>query len=432
LLSPPSLIPATSNISGLTGGHNDISDIIIDPLSDDMYTIFSTSVLAPGTDNIIYKHVPPHSATNLAWSVATKFFALREPSNRPYMQGLDNSSNTLAINSSYLFYWDGKNLKAFDKTTGATVGNPLISPAVTLAQGGIFADECNNIFVGDGNGTIRVLKFDGTNFDDTPTDLVITGFPSNAVYDLAYDNGKQLLYASGDGFVASFDISTYCPSTIYAVPVLVDCNTLSVAASINPIPPTGTTINYVLYDGSTTVANNATGNFTGLIKGTNYTIKAFLNQACGGTQATGNFTITSPPVLLINPPPTICLPYTVDLTSTNITSGSSTGLVYSYWQNAAATTPYVTPKTATVGTYYIKGTAISGCTALAPVTINVFPSPTANAGSDATICFGTDIQLNGSGEQLFRGVHQPILIIQIFLTQLYQKPKQVLLFINLK
>ena len=33
-------------------------------------------------------------------------------------------------------------------------------------QGGIIADACNNVFIGDANGTIKVYHFDGINFDD--------------------------------------------------------------------------------------------------------------------------------------------------------------------------------------------------------------------------------------------------------------------------
>lgn len=92
--------------------------------------------------------------------------------NRPYLGGggsaNDNSMNALAVNSSFLFYWDGKNLKAFNKSTGADAGTSLtIAVNDSLMQGGIYADECNNVFVGrNKNGTIKVYHFDGNTFDD--------------------------------------------------------------------------------------------------------------------------------------------------------------------------------------------------------------------------------------------------------------------------
>lgn len=399
LLAPPSLTPATSNLSGLSGGHNDISDVVIDPLTNELYTIYSTSVTSSGADNIIYKHTLPYSAATKLWSVPAKFFALHEPANRPYLTGLDNSSNTLAVNSNFLFYWDGKNLKAINKSTGADAGTALTIPANTMLwQGGIYADECNNIFIGSKNGTIKVYKFDGNLFDDdAAADITVTGFSANSVYDLAYDNSKQLLYASGDGFVASFDISTYCPSTIYTVSVIPDCQNLKAITSMVPVPPAGTTLTYALYNGTTLITTNANGIFSNLTNNTTYTVKVFLNQACGGTQAVTTFAMTDPPVLIVNNPPTICVPKTTDLTNAAIISGSSSGLSYTFWKDANATIPYSTPSNAVPGTYYIKAKAVSACVAITPVTVNAFPVPVADAGNDVSVCSGVDVRLSGSG-----------------------------------
>jgi gliding motility-associated-like protein len=397
LISPPSVTPGVSNISGLSGGHNDISDIVMDPLTDDMYTIFSTSVNTPGGENIIYKHNPPHAATNLAWSAPTGLFALREPSNRPYILGLDNSSNTLALNASYLFYWDGKNLKAYFKSNGTVAGTVYTDPAyVKLMQGGIYADECSNIYAGGANGVIKTFHFDGSSFDDNAiADLVITGF-NGAVYDLAFDNGKKLLYASGDGFVASFDLSASCPTQVYEVRVATTCVNSNVTATIFPAPGPGTTINYVLYSGSTQVASNSTGIFPGLAAG-NYTLTAYLNQSCGGPHASIDFVVALPPILNINNPAPVCVPSTADLTSPAITSGSSAGLTFTYWQDAAATVIYNTPAAATAGTYYIKGITATGCFTIAPVQVISKPAPLGDAGPDRTICYHTNVQLQGSG-----------------------------------
>jgi gliding motility-associated-like protein len=365
-----------------------------------MYTIFSKSVTAGGIDNVVFKHPPPYTSANIAWQVFSGFSSLREPSNRPYIQGLDNSSNTLAVNSHYLFYWDGVNLKAFNKATGAAVGTQLVVPGnILLRQGGIFVDECDNVFAGSSNGTIKVFKFNGTGFDDlAAADITIAGFSANAIYDLVYDNAKELLYACGNGFVASLDISAYCPSTIYAVSVVVDCINLSATATVSPAPPAGTTITYVLFDGTTQLVSNGTGFFSGLTAGTNYTVKAFLNRACGGTQAVTDFVITNPPTLVISNPPPICMPGSVDLTIAAVTNGSSTGLTFTYWTDAATTIPHLTPAATTApGTYYIKGTAASRCIAIAPVVVSAFPSPVADAGTDQRICFGNNTQLNGSG-----------------------------------
>lgn len=396
LIAPPALVPTVSNISGLTGGHNDISDIVLDPLTDDMYTIFSIPVTAVTSDNTIYKHAPPHDAGSKLWSVTTGLFAMKEPNNRPYLNSLDNSSNTLAINANYLFYWDGKNLKAFSKASGTALGTVLTTPSTLLQQGGIFADECNNVFTGSTGGVIKVYKFDGTSFNDNAApDLTVTGF-TGSVFDLAFDNGKRLLYASGNGFVASFDLSTYCPTQVYEVQVATSCASSTATATISPAPSSGTTISYVLYSGATQVATNSTGVFTGLVPGP-YSITAFLNQACGGPQSSTNFVVPDGPTLVVNDPPAVCDPLTVDITNPAITTGSSSGITLSYWRDAAATVPFATPTSAASGTYYIKAITSSGCFKITAVHVNSRPSPVANAGTDKSICLKSDAQLQGSG-----------------------------------
>jgi gliding motility-associated-like protein len=399
VLNPATTLPAATNLSGLTGGHNDISDIVIDPISNEMFTIYSTPSGSPATDNLMYKHLPPYNFSTLAWKVPTTWFSLKEPNNRPYMGALDNSSNTLAVNSFYLFYWDGRNLKAIDKATGATIG-PVVSFStnVLLRQGGIYADECNNIFIGFTNGTVKVLRFNGTAFDDAVApDITITGYPTFGVYDLAHDNANELLYVSGDGFVASVDISSYCPSPVYLISVDDDCSTLTAKATVSPVPPAGTTVTYIIYDSTTQIASNTTGTFTGLSSGINYTIRAFLNRACGGTQTVTNFIFPPSPLLVTHDPPMVCLPNgTADLTVAAITAGSDPGQALSYWTDSRATVPLTNPAAALAGTYYIKGILGTNCPAITEVTVPSFPVPVADAGSGADICFKEIAQLNAA------------------------------------
>lgn len=398
-LSPPSTSIHASNITGMSTGHNDISDIVSDPVSNDLYTIFSTSVLNPGGDNNIYKHKAPYSPADMAWTRSPGYFALREPSNRPYMNGLDNSSNTLAVNSRYLFYWDGKNLEAFNKSDGSAAGSPLtLSSNAVLMQGGIIADECNNVFAGSSNGIIKVFNFTGSAFDDNAApDISITGNPSAAVYDLAYDQGKNFLYACGNGFVASFDLSTYCTATVYNVNLNSDCSSLSVTASVSPAPPTGSVVTYELYDGAVLVSSNTIGIFTSLTAGKNYRIVAVINQSCSGTRAVKDFTTAAPPLLKVNNPAGICGESIVDLTDPAVTAGSAPGLTFTYWLDAAATIPHPDPTKTKAGIYYIKAATSAGCSVIAPVEVKPLTSPRANAGTDTVACSGDNIQLKGSG-----------------------------------
>src|SRR5690606_25221232 len=69
-----------------------------------------------------------------------------------------------------------------------------------------------------------------------------------------------------------------------------------------------------------------------------------------------------------------------------ITAGSTNGLSFTYWSDAAATIPYPTPATAGDGIYYIRGALPTGCYTVQPVTVTVNPSPTLVITNPAAIC----------------------------------------------
>ncbi|MET0634679.1 MAG: gliding motility-associated C-terminal domain-containing protein [Chitinophagaceae bacterium] len=84
------------------------------------------------------------------------------------------------------------------------------------------------------------------------------------------------------------------------------------------------------------------------------------------------------PVIQINHPAPVCAPQTVDITAAAVTAGSSTGLTYTYFTDAAATNAVLNPAAISVsGTYYIKGTSIAGCAVVEPVNVVINPLPVA-------------------------------------------------------
>jgi gliding motility-associated-like protein len=370
ILSPPSTSATAVNITAIpfvppnNGNAQDIVDIIIDPIDNSLYALFN-SLSVGALNNKIYKNTTPYSAASFLWNTSSGFIELVELQNRPYLipgnSVTENSANILALNPTYLFYWDGKNLKAFNKATGAGVGTPLITTNTAKMSGGIYADACNNVYVGDLNGTIKVYNFNGTTFSDTPTDISIAGYATKSVYDIAYNDADKLLYASGDGFVAAFDIAATCPNNNigFSLNIVSNCATASATAAIAPAPPTGSVINYTLFIGTTQIASNTTGIFTGLLPQTNYKITATINQTCSGVQVSSNFTLPASALPTITTPITYCQ----GATATALTATGTNLLWYTTATGGTGTATAPIPNTTAVGTtaYYVSQTTTGNC-----------------------------------------------------------------------
>jgi gliding motility-associated-like protein len=293
VITPPSTTVTPINITGIPNlTRQDIADAVVDPLTNDLYSVFTGRDVV---NNRIFKHGFPYTSASIFWQVPTGYNNLIEANNRPYLHTLtlstnDNSINAMAVNSSALFYWDGSVLAAYSKINGSQLANFTVNPSTPRLYSGIYVDECNNVFIGYSNGTIKVFKFINNSLDDAVADdISITGFPGSAVYDLTYDQQSKLLYASGNGFIAALNIASYCNAPdIYTLPVTVNCNPVTVQGTLQPAPPPNTVVTYSLFNGTTLISSNNNGFFNGLSAGINYTIRAVINQSCGGTVAISN------------------------------------------------------------------------------------------------------------------------------------------------
>ena len=103
------------------------------------------------------------------------------------------------------------------------------------------------------------------------------------------------------------------------------------------------------------------------------------------------------PTVVAVTPATVCSPSTVDLTAAAVTTGSDTGLTFTYWTDAAAITALTSPSAvATSGTYYIKGTNANGCSVVTPVTVTVNPLPVLTITNPATVCSPSTVDITAA------------------------------------
>jgi gliding motility-associated-like protein len=118
------------------------------------------------------------------------------------------------------------------------------------------------------------------------------------------------------------------------------------------------------------------------------------------------------PNLVITNPPVICTGSTADLQSSSVTAGSDAGLTFTYWTDANATTVLTNPGAVTAGTYYIKATNTSGCTAIKPVVVaSRAATPGRITASGPTVaCNGQSLTLTASSGRSYQWYKDGVLI----------------------
>ncbi len=356
---------SSANVTGFASAYQDIASSTI--TNDGELFVLMASVSTWQLDNSILKLLPTLNGNY--WIAPTGFYSLAEADNKPFVgYGCSNGINALHANSQYLFYYDGYNIAAYDKNTGALVGTSDSIPGYTLKfQGGIYADECNNIYAGGNNGNLKVFHFNGIQFTPLP-DIVLPGMGGKHIYDIKYNSGNDLLYISGEELVATATRNQVCIDTSLQVSLFNDCS-MSVVNILNGDPNaqytfiwTDSTSNIVLQ----TNANLSTFSDTlnSFIAGHVIHVLVVKNALCGGANKEVSFIASNQFQLVANP--TICFGQSYVM---NGHTYSVTGVYLDTLLNA------------------------SGCDTIVTTSLTVLP--VLNSSQNITICNGQNFIING-------------------------------------
>ncbi|WP_156140490.1 hypothetical protein, partial [Sporocytophaga myxococcoides] len=139
-------------------------------------------------------------------------------------------------------------------------------------------------------------------------------------------------------------------------------------------------------------------NYTAVATSGTYYIKGTNSGTCSDIKPVV-VTINPRPTVVVTNPAAVCSPNTVNITTAGVTAGSTAGLTYTYFTDAAGTTALGTPAAvATSGTYYIRGTvAATGCFDIKPVTVTVNPTPTVVVTNPAAVCSPNTVNITTAG-----------------------------------
>ncbi len=397
IIDPVNGAVTTSNITGYPGGHQDIVTVAMDNNGVMFASLASIAVFQ--VHNYLFK-VNSTFNGNL-WNAPTGFYNLTEPNNKRYLNSsgvTGNGSNVVGVNDSYLFFYDGYNLAAYNKNSGAQVGSSIIvnSGYSPMYQSGIAADNCNNVYVG-GTGLIHSYKFNGSTFTPTGNISLNASIGQAAVHDIKYDWNSNSLYVCGNGFagIYSANQSTLCNNL--DLTVTSNCSDgamVSVSTSLM-----GGLLTYTWTDSAGTILSSRTttdlsDSLQGLADGTYY-IRVQVSPLCGGPIAMDTVHIfsTSP----IQPGITSTDPGCSGFPSGNATVllNDTSGIHFAW-----STIPVQTGQTAVdlyAGYYVCQITDADGCASTISVLLNDPPLLTCSVSGGTTVCPGSTVTLSVSG-----------------------------------
>ncbi|MDP4267421.1 MAG: hypothetical protein Q8880_08300, partial [Bacteroidota bacterium] len=147
------------------------------------------------------------------------------------------------------------------------------------------------------------------------------------------------------------------------------------------------------YTGTSTSTLNIS-NITASMNG--YKYKCLVTGNCVATTPSNEavLTVGSKPAVNLGPDQSICL-------GTNLTLLANGGGTYSWSNNSTTASINVAPTSTTVYQVTVTGVA-GGCTASDEIVVSIKSFPSANAGSDQTICYGKSAKLTANGGNTYK------------------------------
>lgn len=263
-------------------------------------------------------------------------------------------------------------------TPPAPLPGSVTAPSCTSATGSVILNGLPD------SGTWTLNRYPGTiTSTGTGVSTTVTGLTAG-LYNFTIQN------SGGCTSMISSNVTIPVPPPSADIPIVGTVTQptqekLTGSAILNGLPSAGSWIITQLPEGVQTTGTGTSFTVTGLTVGS-HTFKLTNSSGCT-SDPSDNVVILKPVeiLLLITNPPVACSTTPIDLTAADITKGSTPGLIFTYWTNPEATTQYLTPASATAGTYYIKGTTISGIYDIKPVIVTTSLKSLADAGPDQSL-----------------------------------------------
>ena len=213
IIADTNLSSCTSkSFNGLSCKQNDIASAVMDN-NGDFYALMTTNIPFCFQDGHLQKSLFSNNYSSpCAFSVNTKYQFYEGGITMEGIQGfvVTVRANALALNRNYVFSYDGKALKAWDKNFGGLLDSVIIDNSYAAGNlrmhEGIDVDECNNVYVG-GSNKVHVFSFTGNTFNVLNP---ITTNISGEVHDVKINRLNGKLYICGNGFVTETNTPVTC------------------------------------------------------------------------------------------------------------------------------------------------------------------------------------------------------------------------------